>query len=744
VGYGQAVASGKGRKRLTEGDIELVAQRLEAGEYLDEYLQPLLFRRQKETELSYAAKEPVSRVLADTMAVPLQTIKAFGEGDGWTNKLVVGDNLQVLKRLLDMKQRGELVNADGSHGIRCCYIDPPFATRKDFRGRRGQRAYRDRIAGAAFVEFLRKRLVFIRELLTDDGSLWLHLDSRRVHYLKVVCDELFGEHNFRNEVVWKRTTAHNDAATMGNVHETLLLYSKGPSPKWHPQWMPYEEWYVKQYYRYREPEPDGRRFMSADYTGAGPGPARDFGEGHGVIDPPEGRHWMHDQAGVDRMLAENRIFWTRNGVPRLKRYLDDAEGQPLHDMWTDILPIVSWSDEGEDYPTQKPLRLLERVITACTDPGDLVLDAFAGSGTTALAAEQLDRRWLTVDSGKFATYVQQRRLLSRVDDGEDVHPFELCTAGLYDNDKLERLGFDGFQSFCLELFNCRADPHAIANIQMAGTRKGDPVHFIPFDQTDAVMGREYVESLAERLKGKHTGPFYVVAPVSHCDPGLFEDVIPLQGIGFYILRVPYSVIEALHGRRFQLIDQPFSEELLNDPSEAFGFDFMQPPEAEVAYAYAAGEDTAHVTIRSFQRGGLDPDDFEELEQAGRLDLAMVMLDRDFKDDGHFRLGDHYFGDVLEDRGWTFAVPLADAGEAVAFVYLDVHGNELRKTVPVAELRAAPALDGAKRRRAGKRAGGTKPKPAAKQADGKKPTAKRAPKKKAAAKKKPTVKKKASR
>jgi len=665
--------------RLSEEQIESLVARLQAGEYLDEYLRPLLFRQAKEYELNYAAKTPRSRVLADTMAVPLQRLKEFGSpGDGWTNKLVFGDNLQVLKTLLEMKSRGELLNADGTEGIRLCYLDPPFATLREFRGSRNQRAYRDKIEGAAFIEFLRKRLVLVHELLADDGMLWLHLDTRKSHYMKVVLDEIFGEHNFRNEVAWKRTSAHSDAAVMGAVHETLLLYSKTANMIWNEQFVPYEEWYVEQYYRYEDE--DGRRFMSDNLSAAGL-----QGGGYDYVWKGHRRVWRLPESSMQRLHDEGRIFYTRNGMARYKRFLDEAKGQPLGDLWNDVLPIVSWSDEREDYPTQKPTALLTRIVEASSGPGDLVLDCFAGSGTTPLVAETAGRRWVAVDCGKLSVYITQRRLLALgAQEGGEKAAFELCAAGLYDNDLVETLPFEGFRDFCLELFGCRAGAHTIDGIQMAGTRKGGPVHFFPFKETEAEMGREYLASLAGRLNGKVSGEFYVVAPVTACDPGLFEDVVVLGKITFFLLRVPYSVIEALHGRQFKLLDQPFSAEMVNDPMDTFGFDFVQPPEVEVNYRRTRTDFTG--TIKAFMRGGLDPDEFRGLKKAGKLDLAMVLVDRDY-DGTVFKVSDHFFGDELENDKWKFALPLAECGERVLIIYMDTHGNEFRETIEPASIEA---------------------------------------------------------
>jgi hypothetical protein len=253
--------------RLSDEEIDRLVSKLKRGEFLEDYYRPLLFREAREVELAYAAKRSKSEILSSTMAVPLQPLKRYGKAavGAWTNKLVVGDNLQVLKTLLEMKNRGELKNADGSNGVRLCYIDPPFATKREFQGARGQRAYRDKIAGAEFVEFLRKRLVFIRELLSKDGALYVHLDTRKSHYIKLLLDEIFGEHNFRSEIVWKRTSAHASAQRYGPVHDTIFFYSKSGLFKWNGGYQAYDAEYVRQ----RFARGGDRPWKDADLTGAG-------------------------------------------------------------------------------------------------------------------------------------------------------------------------------------------------------------------------------------------------------------------------------------------------------------------------------------------------------------------------------------------------------------------------------------------------------------------------------------------
>ena len=169
-----------------------------------EWARELFPPERREYELVYNGKETEEQILADTMAVPFQEVSTFGKnGVDWHNKLIFGDNLQAMKTLLQMKTDGKLVNADGIPGVRLIYIDPPFNTKKEFRGSQDQKAYQDKIAGAEFLEFLRKRLVLMRELLAPDGSIYVHLDEKKSHYAKTILDEIFGENNFQREIIWR-------------------------------------------------------------------------------------------------------------------------------------------------------------------------------------------------------------------------------------------------------------------------------------------------------------------------------------------------------------------------------------------------------------------------------------------------------------------------------------------------------------------------------------------------------------
>ncbi len=260
----------------------------------------------------------------------------------------------------------------------------------------------------AYLVEMAVRLVELHRVLKPTGNLWLHCDPTASHYLKVLLDAIIGPENLRNEIVWKRTTAHSDSKRAGRIHDVLLFYGKSPVTVWNKVFQPYEEEYVEKYYRYKEP--DGRRYASGDVAAAGPGPARVFrGE---LREPPPGSHWRFTQEKLDQFIAEDRIYFTANGFPRYKRYLDEMEGTPLQDIWADkgVQPVVSWSNEGLGYPTQKPVALLERIIAASSNPGDVVLDPFCGCGTATVAAQKLDRKWIGIDVTYLSIAVMKARL----------------------------------------------------------------------------------------------------------------------------------------------------------------------------------------------------------------------------------------------------------------------------------------------------------------------------------------------
>jgi site-specific DNA-methyltransferase (adenine-specific) len=255
----------------------------------------------------------------------------------------------------------------------------------------------------AYLVEMAVRLVELHRVLRPTGSLYLHCDPTASHYLKVLLDALFGAENFRNEVIWKRTSGHSDARGYGAVHDTILFYTRTGESKWNQTYQPYDPEYVASYYRFTDEA--GRRFMSGDLSAAGLSGGGYTYEWRGIT-----REWRVPLTTMERLEAEGRIYYTRNGFPRFKRYLDEAKGMPAQDVWTDVEAMRSWHKERLGYPTQKPLALLERIIEASSDPGDVVLDPFCGCGTALIAAQKLGRQWVGIDVTHLAIAVMRARL----------------------------------------------------------------------------------------------------------------------------------------------------------------------------------------------------------------------------------------------------------------------------------------------------------------------------------------------
>ena len=362
------------------------------------------------------------RSLDYVTAFPAQLVETFNPTDEETDAqglLFHGDNKDVLAWLLAHGYRGK---------VNLIYIDPPFDSGADYVRRvrlRGvkdtaklegkahslgeQIQYTDIWANDMYLQFMYERLLLLKELLAGDGSIYLHCDYRQVHRLRCLLDEVFGQESFVNEIVWQKIrSSKSQSLGFGNVHDTMYLYTKDKSNvTMHSLYTPYDEAYLASHYNLIE-EGTGRRYQLADFTQAGQGEPRRFGDK--VLAPPAGKHWIWSQERIDATWEEGRIIFTSGGRPRVKRYLDEAKGNPVEDIWTDIFPINSQALERTDFPTQKPEDLLERIIRASSRPGDLILDCFVGSGTTAAVAQRLGRRWIAADINKGAIQTTSKRL----------------------------------------------------------------------------------------------------------------------------------------------------------------------------------------------------------------------------------------------------------------------------------------------------------------------------------------------
>ena len=318
-------------------------------------------------------------------------------------RLYFGDNIDVLRVLM------EDPNMCGK--INLIYIDPPFATQSQFVSRKQSRAYEDTLTGAPFVEFLRKRIVLLHKLLSSKGSIYLHLDEKMIFEMKLIMDEVFGSENYRNIIVRKKCNPKNyTRKTYGNTADFVLFYTKTDKYIWNKQTVPLSKEQKKEY-QYVE-EGTGRKYMKVPVHAPGTRRGETGKPWKGKM-PPPGKHWQYTPKVLDEMDARGEIFWSKNGNPRRKVYLDEHLGISVQDIWLEFRDAHNQNIKITGYPTEKNPELIRRIIAASSNPGDLVLDCFSGSGTTLAVADEMQRSWIGADNSIEAI----KTILTRFDSG---------------------------------------------------------------------------------------------------------------------------------------------------------------------------------------------------------------------------------------------------------------------------------------------------------------------------------------
>lgn len=449
--------------KLTDNEIRDVVKYLEDGKPLPDKYRFLLFDDKREIELVWNGK---TNDVTNTV-LPFQTIELIDEPRDeeamksqrelfdfsgrqvadWTNKLIWGDNKLILSSLKNGPLRQE-IEAQG--GIKLIYIDPPFDVGADFSmdiqiGDESftkqpsvleELAYRDTWGRGtdSFISMIYERLSVMRDLLAPDGSIYVHCDWRLSGSMRLILDDIFGNSNFRNEVIWQKVrSSKGQAKSFGNVHDTIFYYAKTDRSVFNKQYTEHDEARLNTHYN--NFEADGRRYQLADFTQKGQGEPKRFGD-KGLLYPPPGKHWIWSQERIDQGITEGTIVFTDSGKPRVKRYLDLSSGTPVEDIWTDVFPVNSQAKEAVDYPTQKPEALLERIIEASSNEGDIIADFFMGSGTTLAVAEKLGRKWIGSDLGKFSIHTARKRMIGvqrqLKADGKNYRAFEILNLGKYE------------------------------------------------------------------------------------------------------------------------------------------------------------------------------------------------------------------------------------------------------------------------------------------------------------------------
>ena len=480
-------------KDITIQEREFLMECLAKGTNIPDDFQEKLFpTSQKEYELRYAGKMRREDLLADqdgTFAVPLQVEKIYNGDrkkfdDGWRNMIIFGDNLQFLKTIY--KNEDPLIKDRVKGKVKLIYIDPPFGTSSDFEGDSGQKAYSDKAKDADFIEFIRRRLMVAKEILAEDGSIFIHLDWKKAHYIKLVLDEIFGENCFRNEIIWTYTGPSAPGQRQFSRKHDVIFWYANSSTKWifnkDDIRMPYHETTAGKF------ESDGTGFGGAE--------------------------------------------------------ADLSLGKIPEDWW--YMPVVSRiRTEILGYPTQKPEILLERIIKTTTNKDDIVLDFFSGSGTTAAVAEKLNRRWITCDIGKYSFYTIQKRLLT-IEKSKDLNnkkklyekpakTFVTVNTGMYDLEKMQTLNKEKYIEFVLQLFEVTSKKTTKKGFAFHGERRdGYPVIVWEYwKHRESNLDLPFLENLHQTL-GKGIGKrIYIIAPANAVD--FVSDFYEIEDTRYYFL-----------------------------------------------------------------------------------------------------------------------------------------------------------------------------------------------------------------
>lgn len=590
-------------KKLSEQEIALICDCLKKWEQIPVRFKEFLFEEPKkkwEYELTYWCKERENDIIANTRAVPLQKTKTYWKLKKWEreNKLIFWDNLQVLKTLLVDKDLSKEIAENG--GIKLIYIDPPFATKSDFKSGEWEKAYGDKIAWSEFIEFLRKRLILMRELLADDWSIYVHLDWKKSHYIKLIMDEVFGENNFNNEIIWYYRRWSSPSKSFQKMHDVIYFYWKKDSYIFNQQYIDSTKKDEKVPTRWY----NTNTFKKWDWT-----------------------RWK-------QILVEDRKAfekWVKDGKVDLSQYDNIVYKEERWVLATDVfeIPILnSQANERVWYPTQKPELLLQRLLETSSNVWDIVMDAFSWSWTTIVTAEKLWRKRIGIDCGKLSIYTITDRLMHMKKEiwnsweHLDPKPFSVYSAWLYDFKLLTSLDWEAYENFTLSLFQAKHEKHKIDGIELDWYIWADHVQVFDFNHGKEWIWLDYnyIKNLHEIIWSKIGKKFFIICPASKVN--FIEDVVKYDNTQYYILRVPYSIISEIHKRPFEKMHQPISEDDVNNTVDSVWFDFIQIPTVELEY----NKSDYSITIKTFKSKTISkkPIQMENLES-----LAMVIVDYEY-------------------------------------------------------------------------------------------------------------------
>ncbi|MDD4997835.1 MAG: site-specific DNA-methyltransferase [Syntrophales bacterium] len=512
---------------------------------------------------------------------------AQAHSDEFRNRLIWGDNKLVMASLLkEFKGKIDLI-----------YIDPPFDVGADFTmnvpiGDESETvgkdqstlemvAYRDMWGKGtdSYLHMMYERLVLMRELLSETGSIYVHCDWRMGHGLKLLADEIFGCEAFHNHITWKRSTPRGNAyRRYPELTDYLLFYSKSSTYIWNDQYLPYREEYKEKYYSSTD-DKTGRKFQPTSLLGhQGINPVFEW---RGISKP-----WRYPNHRLEELDKAGLIYWPdQGGIPRLKRYLDEQKGVPIQSLWEDIPPVNSQAKEDTGYDTQKPESLIERIIRASSNEGDLVADFFSGSGTTGAVAERLGRRWIMADLGRFAIHTSRKRLIDLQRklhaEGKPYRAFDVYNLGRYERQWWQKERLQGadeeHRRVVMEFY--RAEILTDAPSPLIHGRKGPAL--VHVDAIDGIFTRQELEDVAKEVKEAGAKEVACLAWEFEMD-----------------LRLACNALEAEHGIRIRLIPIP-REIMEKNRKEPPPFLEMAVLEAKPVLQKKSGKVVADIKLMSF-------------------------------------------------------------------------------------------------------------------------------------------------
>lgn len=685
--------------KLTPEEKQFLIQKIASGETIpDDFREKLFPITQKEYELRYAGKMRREDLLADqdgTFAVPLQVERVFnGERqlfeDGWRNMILFGDNLHFLKTCYANKD--DLIRNRIKNKVNLIYIDPPFGTGDEYEGNQGGRAYQAKLKGTDFVEFLRRRLIVAKELLSNTGTIFVRIDYHFGHYIKLVMDEVFGKDNFRNEIVINRFKRQLTGLNQFNhAVDSIYFYSKSDTFTFNEQMRSRVCSFCG-----AEKDPEWHHMVSSGLRR----PPERIIQGR-LMFPPKGQHWKYTQEKINQMeqagrirLIENRRYVDINGerIQGVPEFLQTEE-IPVDNTWTDLKGYVF----NASYPTENPEELIERVIKCASNEGDLVMDFFAGSGTVAAVAEKLNRRWVVCDIGKLSFYTMQKRLLTiqhskSLTQANKKHrtparTFVTVNTGLYDLEKLNSLNREKYVEFVLRLFEVERKQTTVNGVRLHGERK-DGYNVLVWEywkEEGAKVDDLFIENLHRNI-GKRIGSrLYIIAPANAVQ--FIGDYQELDDVRYYFLKIPYQVIQELHRAPFAKFRQPQSKAKINDLDNAIGFHFMRQPEVESQIQNGNLHITKFISnVKDEEKSGKSFLNFET--------LAMLILDENYNGKEFVMTTFYFAADLIHvpadesdeelqnhlKEQTQIIVPLNKPGDTVVAIYVDVFGNEFKQEI----------------------------------------------------------------